>query len=400
MPPSARFSRVRFLVTASAALSIGLLARAFADTPSATFDHSTGQDQITTVSAQPGDSLRVTIQNTCPAWFSYAAQGATKTPLKPATLPTKTTTAVGHGLAAVPKGIKQSSLEELRKYFADQYCDMTSHDLFIVYDKQYGGYIITVSYKHPQAPRPTPPALSDANYQKALKEFVAGYKAEFTQEKCSSNPNCKNEMVAGIALAMVTKDYSGKAKTLRPIVETVVLSTPSSYVEFAGGVTLSQLTDPRFALATNPAGSGAPQVIVEDRQAEDSSKVGFAGFIHVHDPNCDGWACRHLAASLGFGITNDSKVSVFVGPSFRLAGKWFVTAGYNWGAIDRLPTGDHVGQPPQGSSDLSNLKSRTSRAFFFSFSYAFLNPGSSFFQKPFQSTPTVTQSSQGAKPTQ
>lgn len=45
--------------------------QAYGDTPSVSFDHTAG-DQITTVKAEPGDAITVTIQNTCPTLFSYS----------------------------------------------------------------------------------------------------------------------------------------------------------------------------------------------------------------------------------------------------------------------------------------------------------------------------------------
>lgn len=381
----------KLIVIAGVFITVSVLSTAFAATPRVIFDHSTARDQIAPVSAESGDTLRVTIDNTCPGpgGFSYASAGATA----PATPPPPPQQTPPHVRSTFNPALPQLTKAQLGARFSKHYCSMSSHDVFIVYDSRYGGYVITVTDTN----EATLFGLSKDDFQSALTQLYNDYNVAYAQKHCGrANNSCSNAELVRQALDETSNhmDLHSHAKALRPVVETVVVTNPGHYVEFAGGITLSQLTDPRFALAPNAGGSALPQVVEEDRQAEDSWNVGFAGFMHVHDPNCTWWECQHFAMSLGLGISKDSNVSVFIGPSYRLAGKWFVTAGYNWGQIDTLPKGDRVGQPPQGANDLNNLGSRTGGGFFFSFSYAFLNPGNSFFKKPFDNTPTVTQSAQ------
>jgi hypothetical protein len=350
--------------TAAVALSLALHHVCQGETPKAVFDHSTNEAGIQSVNADPGDTIAVVINNTCTDLFAYAAtELRTVKPPAPEAAVEAPAAAV---LCTAPKGgLKPET------FFKTHVCTGSSQDVFVIHDSKNGGYLVSIQ-RRPSDDRETDAyALADTKtYNSALQKFTAAAAGQ----SCSATLTTVMQAVGG--------------KKLQDTTETVVVGPRANYVEYAGGVTVSNLVDPKFALGPNPSGVASdPQVIIEDRSAEDRKKLGFAGFLHVHNPNCSKWAwlCDHTAASLGLGISSGSNVSIFLGGSYRLSGQWFATLGYNWGAVDRLPNGERLGHPPTTSNALSNLGSRTSGAIFFSLSYAFLNPGTDFFKKPFTS---------------
>jgi hypothetical protein len=272
-------------------------------------------------------------------------------------------------------------------------CRETSTDLFIKHDSKFGGYNILITPKDGHGVvtngQAIISALSATNYTSAYQAYTKAYAASYANNKGTT---ACDAITSDAADAVVKDPKSTTVSQLKPVIETVQITTATSAIELAGAFTVSNLRDPKYALS--PA-SGPNQIIIENKSAEDSRKLGVAGFIHVHAPNCTGstnwiWLCNHIAATAGLGVTNNNNLSIFVGPSYRFAGQWFATVGYNWGAITALPSSDHVGLAPSSSTVLSNLGTRTAGAFFFAVSYAFLNPGTSFFQKPISSTPKDT----------
>jgi hypothetical protein len=87
--------------------------------------------------------------------------------------------------------------------------------------------------------------------------------------------------------------------------------------------------------------------------------------------------------SCGIGM-NQKNLELFPGVSIRFAGKAYLTAGYHIGSVARLPSNLQVGSNISGNLNaLSKMDTRSSGNFFFGLSYSFMNPGESFFTKPF-----------------
>lgn len=124
------------------------------------------------------------------------------------------------------------------------------------------------------------------------------------------------------------------------------------------------------------------------------SGLGLAGLIHLNYAKLPS-----LAISLGIGINETSEASYFLGPSWRLGGKGFITVGVNYGPVDTRPSGVRVSPDPRDpevetgdlfpvsdANILNNLGSKSKGALFASFSYTFLSPGEAFFTKKFASS--------------
>jgi hypothetical protein len=387
--------------------------QSLAATPAASFDHSTNADTMQSVSADANDTITITINNTCADQFNYADPGSLGTaksapaPAGPAPAPAA---AAALAPAAPPASCSSAMYGDttLQAKFdaalsAKQVCKEASTDLFIKYDNKFGGYNIVIVPKDGKGVigadgKSVVSAISSGNYTSAFQAYKKAYANAYAADH--SSKSC--DAIADDTAASVVSDSSATTiSQLKPVIETVAITTATPAIELAGAFTVSKLTDHKYMLAPAPGG-GTGQVIAENKSAEDSEKLGVAGFIHVHNANCSGsaawdWMCSHVAATLGLGITNNSNLSIFLGPSYRFAGQWFLTAGYNWGSIATLPASDRVGQAPSSPSILSNLATRTAGAFFLGVSYAFLNPGNSFFQKPFSSSPQSATSPQAGK---
>ncbi|HEY4214105.1 MAG TPA: hypothetical protein VGM84_21700 [Steroidobacteraceae bacterium] len=374
----------RISFAALCAASLLAQSSAFAATPSATFDHSAKEGSTIPVSADTNDTIRVTINNTCPADFDYA-QIPSLGPPKPAAQP---------AAAGVQCTDPMYTDDVLQSYLtaaleAKGICKATSTDIYIKHDSKYGGYNIQISPKDGHGRSQNGHIVVDAiipdAYNSAFKAYKDAYQKAYDANKAT---NSCQAIAITTAAQSVGKPGAIATVQLQSLIETVSITTATPAVELSGAFTVSNLRDPKYALS-----SGSSPVIVENTSAEDSRRLGAAGFIHVHNPSCSSEhaalfaLCQHVAATVGLGITGNNNLSFFVGPSYRFLGQWFVTAGYNWGSIAALPASDRVGAAPSSSTVLSNLGTRNAGAFFFGLSYSFLNPGTSFFQKPFSNSP-------------
>jgi hypothetical protein len=175
-------------------------------------------------------------------------------------------------------------------------------------------------------------------------------------------------------------------KKVKKLLLTISVNSPGWTYEMSGGGVVSQLTNPVFALETRPVegeGGGEEMFVVRNHEAEDDAALGFAGFVHV-------FHAKHprVAGTFGLGLNEgNEELSFFIGPSWRLGGKGYLTAGWNWGPVQRLPNGLSFDRPVTDTNLLSNLPTRTDGKFFFGFSFSFLSPGKDFFKKPFASPP-------------
>lgn len=161
---------------------------------------------------------------------------------------------------------------------------------------------------------------------------------------------------------------SGKRKKLDNVTLTIAVTSIGWRVGFAGGFTLSELTDPSFALHTMKNDAGVEsKIVVREEDKEDDVNLGLGAFTHLFHEK-QPW----IALTFGLGIGEDSDTTYFVGPSYRFNDQGTVTIGYAWGDVDTLPSGQALDAPPIEDNVLSNLGSRTDGAVFFAITYTFL----------------------------
>jgi hypothetical protein len=148
--------------------------------------------------------------------------------------------------------------------------------------------------------------------------------------------------------------------------------------DISGAFTISDLTDPVYSLQEESNGETPIVVVERDQAAEDDFRLGFAGFINLFHQKFPSFA-----GTFGLGISEGSEVNFFLGPSWRLGGKAYLTAGWNWGSVRRLPSGVSEGDVVSNANLLTELPTRTDSALFVAVSYIFLSPGEAFLKKPF-----------------
>lgn len=261
-------------------------------------------------------------------------------------------------------------------------CVAKDHTLFFTHDKSYGGYVIDIQSK--SEVKLVKRDNIDNEHQKFMQIYNRIYHDQNTKVSCE-------DITKNAAM-----EYAQTAQTLKSVKDTIVVFENESSIEFSGGLTISKLRNPKFALVPNPdpnAGADASKVIAQDRDAMDVATLGIAGFVHYHPTGCKGgaiqWWCTHIAYTLGLGFsTGNTALNAFIGPSFRTRdGSWFVTLGYNIGPRDRLPSGNRIGEPPASPNDLNNLASHTAGGMFIALSYAFAKPHTSYFTNAFNTNP-------------
>jgi hypothetical protein len=163
----------------------------------------------------------------------------------------------------------------------------------------------------------------------------------------------------------------------------------------AGAFVGSEHRDPLFSTYTRQVGDQTLTFV--DREPEDREndvRLGLGSFIHLYHEG----AVRKLpwlptGLSFGLGIGEENRTSYSVGLSWRLGDKAFLTGGYSWAPVDRLPTGVRTCARSAESCDpgfaltdpnrIANLDERTEGALFVGLSYTFIELGS-FFQDRFK----------------
>ena len=163
------------------------------------------------------------------------------------------------------------------------------------------------------------------------------------------------------------------------LVNTVVIvavSNPGADVDFGGGFTISELTSPVFGARDDGTGQ---DVIFRDEDAEDSTNLGVAAFIHVRGKN---WGKGYPSLSFGLGVSDSSETTYYAGPFWRIGKQAYIGGGVAFGSVERLPAAVRAGDPITDPGILGNLGSRTDTAAFIGFSYTFLGNENAF-KKPF-----------------
>jgi hypothetical protein len=165
----------------------------------------------------------------------------------------------------------------------------------------------------------------------------------------------------------VTVVTGATSKTNLDVTLVVAVVTQQFQYEFAGAFSISDLTDPQYAIVPQTVNGQTKSVIVHDESAKDSSRLGLGAFIHVfHDK------FPWLAGTFGLGIAEANRTTYFLGPTLRLGKAMAFTAGPVWGSVKRLPAGVTVGSEAANANVLNDLPTQVKRGWFFGFSYTFL----------------------------
>lgn len=247
------------------------------------------------------------------------------------------------------------------------------------------GYIVELraASEHAVALRPEAPGPRSEN------EVLASLREE-TLALCSAaapGGGCETDDALRAILDEPTREKVlrkiGATKKLSGLTIAVTVESPSPFrLELSGGFTSSFLTDRVYGLRVQDAGATPTTYrVYEDPAARDTARLGVAAMIHVSDKRL---LRGSLAGTFGLGVSDGSQVDYFFGLSLRAVGQFFVTAGLHLGQVARLPNGVTVDSVVTDPNVLSNLPKRTSGAFFFGVSYAFLNPGQAAFSKAFK----------------
>jgi hypothetical protein len=168
-------------------------------------------------------------------------------------------------------------------------------------------------------------------------------------------------------------------------------------VSFSGGFTISNLTNPVFAIRETKESTGtAPNVtttsvkrVVEEPDKQDRRRLGAASFVHLTH---DSWDFGHgvqPGLAFGLGIGEDNRTEYLLGLALKLGDKATINFGRVWGAINRLPDGLDSSQPVTSDNVLNNLGSKTVAKWFFALSYSFIGGAKDKLLKPFADQPAT-----------
>jgi hypothetical protein len=345
-----------FILTAWALFQSSVtIAADLAPAPTATFDQVTQNNVISRASVDPGDSIVVLIKRTCPDRFDYQY-----TALYDAV---DTTQSGGASVADA-----SCKLDDAKKALASSgYCSFADQTVSFIHDKKASGYEIRVTKK--EAGQKNIWGLKPDDFNTAAQELVGG------GVPCAVEKKVEDEL-AKKRSALDNASY-----------QVMVASSPWALV-MSGGLTISKVTDPRFAVVTDSSSKTTPpgKIVIRDRSAEDSQRLGFAGFLHLHNQAWN-FGDIALAGTAGFGIDEKSSISGFLGVSAAAWDNAYLTVGWNWRSVDRLPAGQSLGAAPISDNVLSSLPTRTASGFFIGISYKLMSPGESFFKSKTTQTP-------------
>jgi hypothetical protein len=189
----------------------------------------------------------------------------------------------------------------------------------------------------------------------------------------------------------------------------------------AGGFIGSGHRNPQFSAYTRTVNNQDKTFVEEEpSDRQDDLRLGLSSFIHLYNERIDHWQDRGLWAkhflpsgfSFGLGIGEQNRTMYSLGPAWRFGTKGFLSIGYSWAPVDRLPNGVRTCPRSNASCDptfaitdpsrIATLSQHTKGAWFASLSYTFLTLGT-FFQDRFQeavkasSGQSTSQTQQGKK---
>lgn len=228
-------------------------------------------------------------------------------------------------------------------------------------------------------------------------DFVVG-RVERTQSEVTRQEAGRSYVKGDTTLSEVYDSrYAGYVVEVRPKPGLTPPLAPATFVVsvrerrwelgFAGGFTANGLSGSAFGLEveTTGEGEGATTVsrLVEDEDRDDDLQRGIASFIHA-------WhSTSPVAVSFGLGLDRDRSQDYYLGLSYLLGDKAFITVGGVLGQVSRLPAGTDLGDVITDPNFLTSLPTRTALAPFVSISYGFIGGGEANLQKPF-AQPVVT----------
>jgi len=325
-------------------------AAAHAETLTVDFDHASESNLTRTLEPKPGDEITATVTNTCPGHFLYAS-----TVLKKTQKPEPPSPPGGPHMAMRPipatcgvPGAKNSLLK-------GGYCQFESQKVEFIHTGDNAGYIIELRKKE-EAPAKVL-GLTKEDYEAAIDEI-------------SQAATC--DVPAGVAK---------KAKKLDETKYLISARASPWAIGMSGGVSISNVVDPRFAIINDPASTATPPgtIVIHDKRADDNQAVGFAGYLHVHHERFKIGSVP-LAVTLGLGIDDQSAINTMVGLSAAAGDLAYITFGWNWRSVDRLPAGQELGMAPISDNVLGGLPKRTDSGWFLGVSFKFMSPGEGFFK--------------------
>lgn len=321
-------------------LTTVLVASSASAEPIATFDHGAQADASTSVELTPGDRVEVLITNTCPDTFDYVSVAYKDRA----------------GTAKVDqRGCDATAARD--ELTEAGFCVLKSRPISFVHESGVDAYRIGLTKKSDQ-PAKVRGVTEDA-FEGAIRTMTADAAATCT---------IPSELFE--APELVDRQYL------------VRVSDSPWALGMSGGVTVSDVTDPRFAIVPDPNSTTTPPAttVIRDRDAEDSSNLGFAGFLHLHNKRWVVGDSVSFTPTLGLGLAEDNEISAFVGVGIGAWDIGYINIGWNWRPVDTLPPGQDLGAPPISDNALSDLPTRVDDGWFVGFSFKLMSPGESFFR--------------------
>jgi hypothetical protein len=164
----------------------------------------------------------------------------------------------------------------------------------------------------------------------------------------------------------------------------------------AGAFMGSNHHDPLFSTYTRKNGDQTFTFVDQEPQnREDDVRLGLGSFIHLYHERAGRglWGLLPSGFSFGLGIGEKNRTTYALAPSWRLGDKAFLSVGYSWAPVDRLPNGVRICSRSSDSCDatlaltdpnrIATLSQQTKGAWFVGLSYTFIQLGT-FFQDRFK----------------
>jgi hypothetical protein len=156
----------------------------------------------------------------------------------------------------------------------------------------------------------------------------------------------------------------------------VSVETDDWQYEVSGGFSVATFEEDIYALA--PTGEGLFRVVLDEGENKKSDvRLGVASLITVFHSGRP-----QLGFTFGIGVSDGSRVTYYLGPTWRLGNVAGITGGVAFGPVPRLPDGVNVNDIVGDVNLLKTLDDRTGAAFFVCISYSFLGSLDSL-KKPF-----------------
>jgi hypothetical protein len=180
---------------------------------------------------------------------------------------------------------------------------------------------------------------------------------------------------AGYQVTVRLKKGAVNRYNLGDMTITITVETNQWNVGFAGGFTVSGLTDPAFAVQDRmiaaESGSVAAHVrptLVIQKDRQDVASIGPAAFVHVSHSTF----ARDLGYTFGLGTNTDRGPAYYLGLSWLWGDKGALTGGVTVGQVKSGPSGVNVGDSVASSNVLNSLGTHYVVKLFIGLSYTFI----------------------------